>query len=269
MAEDSQGTNTPVQVTQDPAMPTGEQQVPEQEIETEAQPTSQSQEEGLPDGVSERTSKEFEKLRNELRQEREARKRAEQSFRSFQPQPVPTFEPVRDPYTGEVDERLTKLSQEAWEAKQQAAQAKDAIANFYAEQERREAILEVGPELDSESDKFDEELHELTSTLIQRSIVYPERYGNKQLTYKEAAIKAKDLLGGKKTNVEQIKKQAAVEAIEKLSPKEQASLEAVGNPSRVANVANEDQEDLVRRTRSGDLNAIVARLKKIDQVGKG
>ena len=65
-----------------------------------------------------------------------------------------------------------------------------------------------------------------------------------------------------------MKRDVAAETIEKLSPKEQASLEATGSPGR-RNQADDTLPDLQSKTRKGDLDAVMARLKAIPSVGKG
>lgn len=271
MAESSQGTTVPAQATPDPAIPTGEQQVPETQAEEkgvgqETEQTPQPQQESeLPANVAAHNREYIQKLeaeRDQLRSELGKRKENNDMFKILQPKPLPQPEPVIDPYTGQVDERLTALRNEAWEAKQQAAQANQAIVNFQAEQERREAIREVGPELDSNSPKFNQELHDLTTALILHSMT---KQDGVQLSYKEAGLKAKNLLASK--NVEKVKAEAAQAAIEQLSPKEQAALEATGNPGRRG--TDENLDELRQRTRRGDLDAIISRMKNIPAVGKG
>lgn len=72
----------------------------------------------------------------------------------------------------------------------------------------------------------------------------------------------------RKAQVEQAKKEAASEAVEQLTPKEQASLEAAGNPGRRSQ-ANSNLPDLQQRTRKGDLEAVMERIKNISAVGRG
>ena len=98
------------------------------------------------------------------------------------------------------------------------------------------------------------------------SMIHPEDYSGKPLSFKEAADLAKSNLPAKK--VEEVRKEAAKAAIEQLTPKEQASLEAVGSPDRRSQV-EQPLEDLRFRSRKGDQDAIVERLKGIPVVGRG
>lgn len=271
MAENTQGNIDPVEVTQDPAMPTGEQQVPEAgqvdngavQSQSEATP-QQTPDEGLPEQVSERTREQFDRLTEQLRTERARREKLETTFRALQPKAPAQPEPIMDPYTGQVDPRMTEINQRAWQAEQRAVQAEQAISNFYTEQQTREALV-AHPELDSTSKSFDKQFHIATRALLMDSMVNPGDYGDEQLTYKEAADRAKEL---RKVQVDQVRKQAASEAIEQLSPKEQATLEATGNPTR-RNEVNDSLPDLQQKTRKGDLDAIVSRMRGITAVGKG
>ena len=71
-------------------------------------------------------------------------------------------------------------------------------------------------------------------------------------------------MGGCGKYIEQIKKQAASEAIEQLTPKEQASLDAVGSPSRRSNTDNLD--DLRLRSRGNSEEARLARIERFNRI---
>ena len=86
----------------------------------------------------------------------------------------------------------------------------------------------------------------------------PNDYNGKQLSFKEAAELAKKMSG---VSVEAIKKEAIKETLEQLTPKEQASLEATGSSTRRTQVTG-SVDELRQRTRKGDLDAIVERLKR-------
>src|SRR5947209_1256085 len=100
MPEDTpQAEQTPVNETQEPAVPTGEQKIVEPAAST------QVSEDGLPDTASDRTKHEFEKLRNDLREERQKREAVESAFKSMQPkQPAQGLSPIIDPDTGYLNE---------------------------------------------------------------------------------------------------------------------------------------------------------------------
>jgi hypothetical protein len=279
MTDDTQkAKEEPVEVTQEAPMPSADQKVPEvAEVdggaaqETEVTPATETNE-GLPENASERTRKEFEKLREDLRSERAKRIETERMFGQPQ-QTTPQFFPnnqqltqVYDPNTGLLNEEaLTDIQQKAFQAEQRANKAEQAIANFQIEQQSREAYT-AHPELDPKSRDFDEDLNKRTRAFALDSMIHPEDYSGKQLSFKEAADFAKSSLAPKK--VEEAKKVAAQEAIEQLTPKEQASLEAVGSPDRRSQV-EQPLEDLRFRSRKGDQDAIVERLKGIPVVGRG
>jgi hypothetical protein len=279
MTDDTQRQKEePVEVTQEATMPIAEQKVPEieqvdKEAAQETEVTSPTEtNEGLPEDASERTKKEFEKLREDLRSERAKRIETERMFGQPQastPQFFPNnqqFTQVYDPNTGLLNEQaLTDIQQKAFQAEQRAVKAEQAIANFQIEQQSREAYT-AHPELDPKSRDFDEDLNKRTRAFALDSMIHPEDYSGKQLTFKEAADFAKQSLSPK--TVEQAKKVAAQEAIEQLTPKEQASLEAVGSPDRRQQIES-PLEDLKFRSRKGDVDAIVERLKGIPVVGRG
>ena len=279
MADDNQGQQDPVKATQESAVPTEEQKTPtleevdnEAAQETEVTSTTETTE-GLPDVASERTRKEFEKLRDELRTERSRRIETERMF-GQNPQPTPQqFVPnntavtqVYDPSTGLLNENaLNDIQLKAMQAEQRAVKAEQAIANFQVEQQTREAYI-AHPELNPKSKDFDADLNKRVRAFALDSMIHPEDYGNNQLSFKEAADYAKSATTPKV--VEQAKKAAAQEAIEQLTPKEQASLEAVGSPDRRQEV-EQPLDQLRFRSRKGDQDAIVERLKGIPVVGRG
>ena len=279
MTDDTnQAKEEPVQVTQESAMPTEDQKVPQSAqvdtsaaVETQVTPPTQV-EEGLPENVSERTRREFEKLRDDLRNERAKRVETERMFGQPQqttPQFFPTQQPltqVYDPNTGLLNEQaLNDIQLKSRQAEERATKAEQAVANFQIEQQSREAYA-AHPELDPKSKGFDEDLNKRTRAFALDSMIHPEDYSGKQLSFKEAADLAKSALTPKK--VEEVKKEAAQAAIEQLTPKEQASLEAVGNPGARQQI-EQPLEDLKFRTRKGDTDAIIERLKGIPVVGRG
>lgn len=285
MAEDSQGTTVPVQVTQDAPMPSADQQVPGQnqvdnavvpEMEAPAQPTTEP---SLPEGVSERTTREFERLREELRAERQRRLNTNATFNSFAPRqiPVPEPTPLYDPTTGLLNERVFSETQRAaQEARVRAERAEQQLGEMQRQQlmsEDERQFIEAKstyPELDFENPKvFNKDLHVDVRRILQDSLLNPLDYGlkgNKSLTYKQAA----DIAKGRSTKVlDKVREEAGAKAVEQLTPKEQASLEATGTPSRRNDTSDEEQAGLSYATRRGDDAAIIARMRKIPVAGKG
>lgn len=261
MVDDQQAQETPVTETQEAPMPSAEQQTPETQEVTQDAPQEGSVKpesgEGLPEEAKDRTKKEFEKLKRDLYNERMRREQLESRFQSMQPK-APALPPVYDPETGLLNEQaLSQRDRLTQEALDRAARAEEAVQNYEKVQEERE-LFSSYPELDNNNDKFDEELSHQVAAIKLHSMVSPEVYGGKQLSAKEAA----DFLSkrGQKA-LEAVKQQGAKEAIEQLTPKEQASLEATGSSGRRTQVSNLD--DLRSRSRKGDSDAIMERLKAL------
>lgn len=263
MADDPQAQNVPVKDTPDAPMPSADQQTGEPEgqaavdsVKDVSVPDNTGE---LPESASERTKREFEKLRRELREERTKRLEKEGLFNAMRPpvaQPTPTKPDwLVDPDSQTVD--VNKLHSKLTNAEQRATRAEMAVNNYIQEVQTREALA-AHPELDSRSDKFDPELHRKTRAYIFDSMMNPDDYNGKTLTYKEAGDMAKGI-GGKAR--EQAEIEGAKKAIETLTPKEQASLEAVGRSDRRADSLH-SLSDLQTRSRQGDDEAIVERLKR-------
>ena len=260
MDNNTKAKDEPVTETQDAPVPSAEEktEAPQGgEVDKTTQPV-----EALPDDSSDRTKQQFDKLRSELRAEREQRERVEKSFNLLQPKAEPTQDsPIYDPDTGLLNEdALTSTQKTAQEASARAAAAEEKLNQFVQNQEEREAFA-AHPELNINDDKtFNKDFHtEVRKTLLD-SMVNPNDYGGKQLNMKDAG----DLVRkGFKTDTEAAKKEGAKQAIEDLGPKEQASLQAEGSSDGRQVAAQEDLEALKRKTRKGDIDATIARLKNI------
>ncbi len=261
MAEETQGVQTPVNDTQEPAAPTGEQKT----TGSEQVPNNE-----LPDEAKERTKERFDTLTNELKEERRSREALEKAFNTLsKPKADVTPEvatPIYDPDTGLLNEQaLSNVQLRAQEAEKTAQESKKQLDSYLEEQKKQAQVREdqeaytAHPELNPNDKAFSKDLRDMTASLMLQSMVHPEQFGDKQLTHKEAGDKAKDLvakLAGK------VSEKAAQEAIEQLSPKEQAALDATGSHNQSS---NENIDDLRRRTRRGDEDAIVARLSRINK----
>ena len=245
--------------TPESPMPSEEQKTPEP---TEVKPTEEK--EGLPEDAKERTRQEFEKMREKLREERTRREYLETVFNSMQPKKAePEIKPIYDPNTGLLDENaLTDIQRRTLAAEDRAKRAEEAVQSYERNQENKETYAAY-PELNPEDDRYNKTLHNLTRSIALDSMVNPNDYSGKQLSFKEAAQIAKKTMG---TSVDQIKKEAAKEAIEQLTPKEQASLEATGSTTR-RQQASGSIEELRRRTQKGDLTATIERLKRAGSSG--
>lgn len=261
MDENSQQAQTPVNDTQDSSMPSEEtNKTTEQEIQND-----------LPSEASERTRNEFEKLRNDLREERERREAAEAAFKTLQPKPIQEsgLPPIYgadgyldDNALAERDRLILEASKTTQQLTKQLEEEKQARAQEVLAREASVAY-EAHPDLDPNATKtFNKELSKKARALILDSMLNPEDYNGKSLTLKEAGDYLKADSG---SEVEKARQEAAVEAIEQLSPKEQAALEATGNPAR-RNDTGSDLESLRRQTRKGgdaSLDAIVKRMQGV------
>ena len=258
MADDTQAEvqqDIPVNETQEPAMPTGEQQIVEPAAST------QEVQDGLPENASDRTRHEFDKLQSQLREERSRRETVEAAFRSMQPkeQPAQGLAPIVDPDTGYInDSAVAERDRLTQEALSRAQKAEEAVQSYMQDQENRVAY-QAHPESDPSSKQFDPELKKRAAAILLHSMVNPQEYSGKQLSLKEAYDYLK---GSTSSAVEVARKQGAQEAIEQLSPKEQAALEATGAPSRREDVVS-SLDTLRFQTRKGNQDAIVARMKAL------
>ena len=250
----------------DSPMPSENAEQPEQSQES-AQKT-----EGLPEDAKERTKKvvqdalsEAKTYKTQLQEERARREYFEQLFSQMQTkQPKPEEQPkFVDPLTGlPNEEEIAKVAKTSQEALKLAQETRERSEQYLRDQENKR-LFAAHPELDKQSNPegFNQELHNLTSSLLVDNMLHPENYQGKTLDPVDAAAKAKKMLG---INIEQIKKQAANEAIEQLTPKEQASLDAVGSPSRRSNTDNLD--DLLLRSRGNSEEARLARIERFNRI---
>ena len=255
---DDQGEQTPVTDTQESATPTEEQQTPENQVET---PVQESENEK----VVKHNKEYIDKLQQQLREERTRREYMEATFKSLQPKKEEkkqiTFSPVYDPETGLInDSALSERDRILLDTQERLARAEEALtskAQLDAQREvdkENEEMYQSFPELVPESKEFSQELHALTRAIYLDAMTNPQDYG-KQLRGVEAAKRAKFILN---KNAEQAKREGAQEALEQLSPKEQAALEATGSSGRRTQIQNLD--NLRLRTRKNDIEALVERL---------
>lgn len=214
----------------------------------------------LPEGVSERTALQFEKLRRQLADEKAKNSSVFDSVRPAY-QPSATSQ-LYDPATGYIDANaLENLQRIALAAEQRAARTEEELRKRDEEEQTREA-LSVYPELDPKAGKkHDKTLYNLTSALILDSMVNPQKYGNKVLRYKEAADYVK---GQSRTELGKAEEAGMAKAIEQLTPKEQAALEATGRSDRRTSAM--DHTELQERTRLNDYSAIMERLRNVPPV---
>lgn len=283
MADDPKAQINPVTETPEVPMPSAEQKT----TSTAETQGVQVVEDKLPDETSEHAKQQFERLREQLRSEKEKRLYYENVFSNIQQQQIPSqpkveakpeMLPIYDPNTGLINEKafesqqqqLTEAKRLAIEAREEAKKAtQDAQAWRKHESERlqraeEEEAFKVYPDLDYRNQKtLDKKFHAQVRATLLDSMLNPADYGGKQLSYKLAADMVK---GASPQVVEKAKAEGAKQAMENLQPKEQASLEATGNSNRRSDVDLENEEELKRLTRKGGIaaeEAIILRMRKI------
>jgi hypothetical protein len=269
MTDTQQANKEPVKETPVAPMPSAEPKTPETTPAPEAVPEKEvpseiKDAEGLPEEASERTKREFDKLREELRTERASRTQLESAFKTLQPLPaISKPQPIYDPNTGLLNEQVFSEYQQATINATTRAERAEKAVNSYLEKIETEDAYKVHPEANPKAKEFDPELKKLASGVILSSMVHPEEYGGKQLGLREAydLVKSK-LTPREKKVIETAKKEGAQEALEQLTPKEQASLEATGSPAARKEVSS-DIDSLRRQSRVGGnvgLNALASRM---------
>lgn len=223
---------------------TGSEPVPQGASTTSASTSA------LPQEASERTKREFEKLTTDLRQERTERERLQTLFNSMQSKPEDSKPnaPVMD--TGVLENIQQRLN----EAEQRVLQA-ESKANMTLEELENREVYTAHPALNPNDEKtFDKELHKKTRQIILDSMLNPEDYEGKQLSFKEAA----DLVSQEKSGI--------TRSLEAETSKEQASLDASGNSARRLDVTDYDFATLQNLTRKGGKSseeAIMQRLRNL------
>jgi hypothetical protein len=121
------------------------------------------------------------------------------------------------------------------------------------------------PELDPDSKEFDKEFYRATRGMLLDSMVRPDEYGGKALSFKKAAD---TVLGLSAKTRKQLADQGAEKAIEEVVAKETASLEAGGNSGRAALAESvEEQEHLSDQTRKGGKEGAQAIADRLDKLG--
>lgn len=265
MADDTQAekpVEEPKEEQQDEPMPSSE----------EAETPEAGEEADLPEGVSERTKEQFNKLKEtnrQLKEQIEKQRQFEPIFDSMRPRQGQSNltqgqldqVTVTDPNTGEryIDEK--KLSDLLTQSTQRAEQAVSQVQQFMDQQQTREAFTAI-PQLDPKAKDFDPELHRATRAYIMDSMMNPQDYNGRQLSYREAgeiAVKA----------MRADQKRAEAESNAQLEAKEQGSLEATGRSDKRQNVTTNREElrDRIRRD-ANDTDALMQALEGLSDTGK-
>jgi len=253
--------NKPETGTQEETMPVTEQKTPDAEGQAEVKGE-------LPEDATQRTKEQFDKLKSNYREERDKRIKMEKEFQAMQlkPQPQkPTGEDWFNAETGEVD--LVKLREERGRETNRIAKLEQQVQGVQkqtqAQQEKE--VFDLYPELNPSGEEFNEPLHDAVSGYITTQLLK----GNNP-TFKEGAEAVLQIGSSESQKTTQkAEKAGAKKALEQLSPKERASLEATGRSDK--RPQSKDLDFLSRESRRGDsrgVEAIYERLKGITQVGK-
>lgn len=250
--------------TQQPAVPTGEQKLPDEAKVQEAAPKEEAigdkAPSELPEDVSERTKTQFEKLKDKLGNWKDRALKAESKVVPPLPKPQPQPEQLYDPETGLVDiEALNKVQKRAIAAETKVQDLEGKFGTYISDSQEREAYGKY-PELNPQAKTHDEELFVQTRRIAMDSMVYPETYGGKPLTMREAADIAREAKA----------KETPKEREERTTVKEQASLEATGRPGQgvARQTSEEDYQGQRIATRLGDKEAMISRMRAIREASK-
>jgi len=274
---------------------------PKEDVKSETSST-QAKESAQTD--NKRTQEQFEKLldsnkrlyeANELlRQQLTQRALSNEQFAPIQqpPQQAPAqqvnvadFVEI-DPVSGEryIDDK--KLQTKIEELNNKASKAEEAVQSYIKTAEQREIdrqneeAFNAFPELNPSGDKFDVKFHNQTRALIYDSLINPQDYGGKPLSFRQAAEFAK---GGDKavTNSEKNQQASASTKSEgqtaaETSPdtgvdaKQQAAASVAGEQpaTREQLASSEELKELQQATRRGNTEALARRIANTDHMVK-
>ena len=279
-----------------PAAPSGEQPAAQPASPAPAAPAA-------PEPTSPRTQEQFEKLleynkrlaeSNEMyKQELAQRTQVNEQLAPIQQPPAPQAKTEEDfidvdPYTGErvFDEQKFKEWRSGLEEKVgKGEKAEQAVQNYIQALEQKEIdrqnreAFEVYPELNPDGDKFNVELHKKTRALLYDSLINPADYGNRPLTFKEAAdtVRASEKTGESQPAPEVKTEEGGEETpSEAGQAKEQAAVAPAGQPPESREPVGDEGnfKQLVDATRGKHVpgltsdEALAIRLKGTDHLGK-
>ena len=286
-----------IQTGQTPVVNQGGQPVvvPASSAPVVQQPVAQPATTELPAETSDRTKEQFDKLlesNRRLFENQEALRheiaRKTESNKTFQPIQEPVQTPVFvkpedfvevDPLSGERFINENKLQGAISELSARATKAEQIMQGYIQTAEQREVqkqnteTFEAYPELNpAVGEGFNRPFSDFTRAVIYDSMINPQNYGGRSLTFKEAADRVNGQLVSKKKDEStqgQTVQPTLKETQEAQLVKEQASLAATGQPANVVQAqATTDVADLAKRTRLGDTWAIAQRLKNIPHTRK-
>ena len=247
---DDQGVNVPEGQTQEVATPATDQQVPaEPKVEEKSSQDEGTDELGLPKDASERTRQRVQDLLEENKALKEAQFQAPEPVYQapIAPLPVGNVPPKTDEF-GNANPAYLDFLEKRVEAREQAdyhRQQTEIQRSVKAEAQEAE---NAHPEI-----KTNKALLNMARGVKTDSLVYPESYGGRELSLKEA-------LDFVKTQGKTEKPSTPEPSQEKID----ASTSVEGRPSQaVQRELSDDRDDLVWGTRLGDKDASIARFKRV------
>lgn len=234
----------------------------------------------LPEDSSERTKEQFEKLKAQLRERNERIKSLEQP----QQQPTSIFDDFRMPgadvpsandYQGLTQQQINEMApqfvnedgeldvenfnralqdanQRVLAAEEKARQALDRVTRYEESQQLREAYRDY-PDLDPQHKGFDRQFYDLVSQTIM--VENHAKGGN--ITLKQAADHVSNFYKRPETNIQKVKDEAVEEYKASQAKRAQGPVETGKGQSRES---LDDYQELRRRSRQGDNDAIAKRL---------
>jgi hypothetical protein len=248
---------------------------------------------------NERTQQQFEKLlesnqelykanellRTELQQKREANQQfAPVQLPPIQQQPIsqgvdPADFIETDPTSGERYINDVKLQARIAELNDRASRAEEAVQRYVETSEQREIerqnkeAFASYPELNPADPKHDVVFHNQTRAVIYDSVLNPQDYGGKPLSFKDAA----DYVRGQQTRLaeatstpqqeeEKKKAQEQQQAAQELKQQAAASPTGENQPQRTVAQDPKELERLKMATRLGDPTALATRLANVDHI---
>jgi len=272
-----------------------------QPAQDEPKPTTKTEEKQTVKTDSDRTKSQFDKLldsnkrlydANELlRQQLTQRALSNEQFAPIQQPPIQAQQKVNvadfveiDPTTGErfIDDKKLQLKIEDLNTK--ASNAESAVQRYIQTSEQREIdrqneeAFKAYPELNpSNVETHDVRFHNQTRALIYDSLINPQDYGGKPLSFKKAA----DFVKGGDTVTDSEKNQQASASKDKPEgqtvaaddpsgedAKQQAAASVAGEQpiTRDAVAGSEELTKLQQATRFGDTEALARRIANSDHI---
>lgn len=190
-----------------------------------------------------------------------------------------------NPETGEKFINDKRLQEKISEVNKTASKAEDAVKRYIQTAEQREIdrqneeAFEVYPELNPSNESHDVRFHNQTRALIYDSLINPQDYGGKPLSFKKAADFVK---GGEPAVTDNEKNQQSSASEDKTgeqtvaeSPastgedaKQQAAASVAGEQpeNREALAGSEELEKLQKETRLGNREALARRIANTDHI---